>query len=251
MMSENSDNKMRNCNFHLVKRWILLNFAAADLTMFKFKHFTIEQDLCAMKVGTDGVLLGAWANGGSRVLDVGAGTGLISLMMAQRYPKSTVVALDIDEGAVLQSRQNVANAGAEGRIRVLRQRVQEHQGCYDAVISNPPFFINSLNAPDSQRNMARHTDTLSYYELMKAASRLLDDNGELSVIVPTDYRQRMEDEATFVGFFLYRVCAVRTVEGKPARRYMLAFRKHPCKTVFETMTIGDEYYQQLTKDFYL
>ncbi len=219
--------------------------------MFKFKHFTIEQDLCAMKVGTDGVLLGAWANGGEHVLDVGTGTGVISLMIAQRYPQASVTALDIDEGAVLQSRHNVANAGVDSRVLVLHQRVQEHQGSYDAIISNPPFFINSLNAPDAQRSMARHADTLSYAELMKAASRMLNEDGEISVIVPFDYRKRMEDEAVFVGLFPSRLCAVRTVSGKPARRYMLAFRKHPCPFVCESMTIGDEYYQQLTKNFYL
>jgi len=219
--------------------------------MFKFRHFTIEQDLCAMKVGTDGVLLGAWAKGGTKVLDIGSGTGIITLMIAQRYPQALVTALDIDEGAVTQSRHNVANAGVQGRVKVLHQRVQEHQGTYDAIISNPPFFINSLGAPDAQRNIARHTDTLSYGELMKSAARMLTDGGELSVIVPADYRKRMEDEAVFVGFFPSRVCAVRTVEGKPARRYMLAFRRHPCTSVFESMTIGDEYYRRLTGDFYL
>lgn len=235
----------------MVRKNNLSIFAAESFTMFKFKHFTIEQDQCAMKVGTDGVLLGAWANGGTKVLDVGAGTGIISLMIAQRYPQALITALDIDEGAVLQSRQNVAHAGVGDRVKILFQSVQDHQGHYDAIVSNPPFFIDSLAAPDAQRNMARHTATLSYTALMKAVSRMLTDHGELSVIVPFDYRQRMEDEACFVGFFLSRKCAVKTVEGKPPRRYMLAFKRYPCQCVYETMTIGDEYYQQLTRDFYL
>jgi tRNA1Val (adenine37-N6)-methyltransferase len=219
--------------------------------MFRFKNFTVEQDLCAMKVGTDGVLLGAWARGGEQVLDVGTGTGLIALMMVQRYPEARVTALDIDEGAVRQATINVEQAEAKDRIRVVQQRVQEHEGQYDAIVSNPPFFIDSLNAPDVQRNTARHADTLTYAELMEAAWRLLKDDGELSVVVPFDYRQRMEDEATFRGFFPSRVCAVKTVERKPAKRYLLAFRKHPCQCVKETMTIGDEQYRQLTGDFYL
>ena len=86
---------------------------------------------------------------------------------------------------------------------------------------------------------------------MEAAWRLFRDDGELSIVVPFDYRQRMEDEATFRGFFPSRVCAVRTVAGRPARRYLLAFRKHPCERPFEAMTIGDDNYKQLTKDFYL
>jgi len=219
--------------------------------MFKFKHFTIEQDLCAMKVGTDGVLLGAWAHGGTKILDVGTGTGLIALMLAQRYPLSVITALDIDAGAVSQAQENIAHAGIESRVRVLQQPVQEHQGQYDAIVSNPPFFIDSLNAPDAQRNTARHADTLTYAALMKAAMRLLNDDGEFSVIVPFDYRQRMEDEATFVGFFQSRVCAVHTIEGRPARRFLMSFRKHPSQREIESLTIGDHYYQALTKEFYL
>lgn len=219
--------------------------------MFQFKQFTIEQELCAMKVGTDGVLLGAWAKGGPRILDIGTGTGIIALMMAQRYPEAQVTAIDIDEGAVRQAEQNVSQSPFLGRISVLQQAVQEHLGEYESIVSNPPFFIDSLQAPDEQRNMARHTATLSYAELMKAAYRLLADNGEFSVVIPFDYRRRMEDEAVFVGFFPSRVCGVKTTERKPAKRYLLAFRKHPCPCQKEQLTIGSEDYQALTSAFYL
>ena len=219
--------------------------------MFQFKRFTICQDLCAMKVGTDGVLLGAWANGGKRILDAGTGTGIIALMMAQRYPNAVVTAIDIDEGAVKQAQQNVAQSPFAQQITVLHNTLQEHQGEYDAIISNPPFFIDSLAAPDEQRNVARHTQTLTYTELMQAAWRLLSDEGELSVVVPFDYRKRMEDEAIFVGFFPSKVCAVKTTERKPAKRYLLSFKKHPCRCEQEQLTIGSERYQELTKEFYL
>jgi tRNA1Val (adenine37-N6)-methyltransferase len=219
--------------------------------MFQFKQFTIEQELCAMKVGTDGVLLGAWAKGGPRILDIGTGTGIIALMMAQRYPEAQVTAIDIDEGAVRQAEQNVSQSPFLGRISVLQQAVQEHLGEYESIVSNPPFFIDSLQAPDEQRNMARHTATLSYAELMKATYRLLADDGEFSVVVPFDYRRRMEDEAVFVGFFPSRVCGVKTTERKPAKRYLLAFRKHPCPCQKEQLTIGSEDYQALTSAFYL
>lgn len=219
--------------------------------MFQFKQFTIQQELCAMKVGTDGVLLGAWAKGGQRILDAGTGTGVIALMMAQRYPEAQITAIDIDEGAVRQSQQNVAVSPFAAQVTVLRETLQEHQGAYDAIVSNPPFFIDSLAAPDEQRNMARHTQTLTYAELMQAAYRLLSGDGELSVVVPFDYRQRMEDEAIFVGFFPSRVCAAKTTERKPAKRYLLAFRKHPCPCEKEELTIGSEAYRQLTQDFYL
>jgi tRNA1Val (adenine37-N6)-methyltransferase len=221
--------------------------------MFQFKRFKIEQDLCAMKVGTDGVLLGAWARGGDRMLDVGCGTGVIALMLAQRYPQGRVTALDIDKGAVRQTEQNVAQSPFADRVEVIQGAVQTFgsKDCYDAIVSNPPFFVDSLNAPDPQRNIARHAETLTYSQLMQAAWRLLKDDGELSVVVPFDYRRRMEDEAIFVGLFPSRVCAVRTAAHKAPKRFLLAFRKHPCNCEKTEMTIGDETYNLLTQDFYL
>lgn len=223
--------------------------------MFQFKQFTIQQEQCAMKVGTDGVLLGAWARGGQRMLDVGTGSGVIALMLAQRYQNAQVTAIDIDEGAVRQACQNADASPFGERVEVVLSSLQNFASSqsvsFDAIVSNPPFFIDSLQAPDQQRNMARHTATLTYTELMNACSRLLSDAGELSVVVPFDYRKRMEDEAVFVGLFPSRVCAVKTTECKPAKRYLLAFRKHPCPCQQETITIGDERYLSLTKDFYL
>lgn len=208
-----------------------------------------------MKVGTDGVLMGAWAEGGPRILDVGTGTGIMALMMAQRFPESRVTGIDIDEGAVRQAQENVVASPFVGRVTVEHASVQAfaltHEGCYDVVVSNPPFFIDALHAPDQQRNIARHTTTMSYGDLMEAACRLLADDGELSVIVPSDYRQRMEDEATFVGLFPHRVCAVRTKADIPPKRFLLSFVKHPIELEKTEMTIGDEHYQELTCDFYL
>ena len=219
--------------------------------MFRFRQFTIEQELCAMKVGTDGVLLGAWSQGGSRILDIGTGTGVVALMMAQRFPAAHVTAIDIDDGAVRQAAANVAQSPFDLRIKVTQASLQEHKGLYEAIVCNPPFFIDSMQAPDRQRNMARHATTLTYAELMQHAWRLLSDDGELSVVVPFDYRKRMEDEATFVGFFPSRVCAVSTSERKPAKRYLLAFRKHPCLCEQQHLTIGSDAYRALTGDFYL
>ncbi len=219
--------------------------------MFRFKQFTVRQDQCAMKVGMDGVILGAWAKGGQRILDVGTGTGLIALMMAQRYEDAVVTGIDIDEGAVTQARENITASPFKDRIQILHEAVQQHKGVYDAIVSNPPYFVDSLKAPDHQRNTARHADNLSYAELMQAAYRLLSDGGELSVVVPFDYKKRMEDEATFVGFFPYRVLGVRTVSGKPAKRYLLSFVKHPVEKDFQVITLDDQDYKALTQDFYL
>ena len=219
--------------------------------MFRFKRFTVRQDLCAMKVGMDGVMLGSWAQGGKRILDIGTGTGLLALMMAQRYPNADVVAIDIDEGAIEQARINVANSSFSSRITIKKESVQQHEGVYDAIVCNPPYFSDSLKAPDQQRNIARHTDTLTYAELMQAAYRMLSDEGEFSVVVPFDYKQKMEDEATFVGFFPHHILGIRTVEKKPSKRYLLSFIKHPIEKDFNIITVGDDEYQKMTENFYL
>lgn len=228
--------------------------------MFQFKQFTIHQDFCAMKVGTDAVLLGAWANGGDQILDIGTGTGVIALMMAQRFPDAQIMAIDIDEGAVRQAQTNVDASPFANRIRVMHSSLQNYSPFtnhpsqstkFTSIVSNPPFFVDALKAPDHQRSVARHADTLSYAQLMQSASRLLVDDGELSVIIPFDYCRRMEEEATFAGFFPSRVCAVYTTEKKPPRRYLLAFRKQPVFLQKEELIIGSDSYRQLTQDFYL
>ena len=234
--------------------------------MFQFRQFTIEQQHCAMKVGTDGVLLGAWAQGGERVLDIGTGTGVIALMMAQRYAEAHVVAVDIDEAAVRQARQNADASPFGDRVEVVLSSIQDYAtSCslsfgegqgevpshFDSIVCNPPFFVDSLKAPDQQRSLARHADTLPFAELMRAAYRLLSDDGELSLVIPFDYRRRLDGEAFLCGFFPSRVCAVRTKSTKPVRRYLLAYRKRPCPCHHDELTIGDARYQQLTRDFYL
>ena len=234
--------------------------------MFQFQRFTIHQDQCAMKVGTDGVLLGAWAQGGERVLDIGTGTGVIALMMAQRYAEAHVVAVDIDEAAVRQARQNADASPFGDRVEVVLSSIQDYAtSCslsfgegrgevpahFDSIVCNPPFFVDSLKAPDQQRSLARHADTLPFAELMRSAYRLLSDDGELSLVIPFDYRRCLDDEAFLCGFFPSRVCAVRTKSTKPVRRYLLAYRKRPCPCHHDELTIGDARYQQLTRDFYL
>lgn len=224
---------------------------------FQFRQFTVCQDRCGMKVGTDGTLLGAWARGGKTILDIGTGTGLIALMMAQRFPSADITAIDIDDAAVAQALGNVARSPFRN-IRVAEADVRTFQGrCFEAVVSNPPFFVDSLTSPDHRRTVARHAASLTYRDLMEAACQLLADDGELSVVVPSETRTLMEQEAVMAGFFKVRQCAVRTTPRKPPRRYLLAFRRHPAplelsEAVIETSPgHRSPWYQQLTKDFYL
>lgn len=229
---------------------------------FHFKRFMVRQERCAMKVGTDGTLLGAWARGGLTVLDIGTGTGLIALMMAQRFPQSQVTAVDIDADAVEQARENVAASPFADRITVLHADIRDTGGqspCakYESIVVNPPYFNDSLTCPDDQRTTARHTSTLSYRDLMAAAAELLADDGELSVVIPFDCKARLESEAALAGLSKCRECSVRTTPRKAPRRYLLAFRKHPAtlettEGVLETAPgQRSEWYQELTREFYL
>ena len=230
---------------------------------FQFKQFTVRQQHCAMKVGTDGTLLGAWAQasaGPCRVLDVGTGTGLIALMMAQRYPEAQVTAIDIDEKAVFQARENVMASPFADRIMVYEADVQAFDDAekFDSIVCNPPFFEDSLVCPDPQRTEARHTVSLGYRQLMEAAFRLLKDDGLFSVIIPADCRSRLESEAHLRGFFISRLCSVQTIPSKAPKRYMIEFLKYPVNEIDtkngileSSPQVRSEWYRKLTQEFYI
>lgn len=230
---------------------------------FQFKQFTIHQQHCAMKVGTDGTLLGSWASapaGACRILDVGTGTGLIALMMAQRFPEARVTGIDIDTDAVGQASENALESPFKERIMIREgdvTRMEDADG-FDAIVCNPPFFDRSLTCPDQQRTEARHTVSLTYRQLMESAFRLLKDDGRLSAIIPSDCRSRLESEAHLVGFFISRICSIQTTPKKTPKRYMIEFRKQPVKEIDTECGIIEllpqersPWYQQLINDFYI
>ena len=244
---------------------------------FTFKQFEIQQDRCAMKVGTDGVLVGAWAEGGQRILDIGSGTGLISLMMAQRFPEAQVWGIDIDPDACMQARENVAASPFADRVGIaccaLQDLSEEHLvrgseellemkegegNLFDAIVSNPPFFVNGLKNPDSKRAMARHSDSLPFPVLMKGVRRWLSDEGVFSAIVPADVLESFVSEAYCSGLSLVRQCGVKTVERKQPKRYLVAFSKRRAGMMdkcTEIMTDSEgnrsEWYAKITEEFYL
>lgn len=227
---------------------------------FKFKHFEIHQDRCAMKVGTDGVLLGAWALGGKRILDIGSGTGLISLMMAQRYPEAQVVGIDLDAEACAEARENVAASPFADRVNIVDCRLQDYESVekFDAIVSNPPFFLNSLKNPDSKRSMARHADSLPFRELFRGVKLLLSDDGVFSAIVPVEVLEAFASEGYMHGFYLLRQCGIKTVERKQPKRYLLTFAKHRCmemddmvETMMDSEGNRSEWYAKITEEFYV
>lgn len=226
---------------------------------FTFKRFTVSHAKCAMKVGTDGVLLGAWARGGRRILDVGTGSGLVALMMAQRFAEAEVTAIDIEPGACLQARENVAASPFAGRISVVEAALQSFQGGgYDAIVCNPPFYAGTLASKTAARTMARSAETLPFADLFRHAARLLADDGVFSVVIPAAFRREFDAEAAFSGLHPLRVCNVKTVPHKAASRCLLAYCKRPADAVEEAeeclnnadMT-RSEWYSRLTGEFYL
>lgn len=228
---------------------------------FRFKQFTIYQDQCAMKVGTDGTLLGAWVDVSmsGNVLDIGTGTGLVSLMIAQRAPQASVCAIDIDADAVRQAQSNVGMSQWEGRISVINSSLQNFtMGKYDTIVSNPPFFVDSLTCPDPKRSLARHAQNLTYQELIYGVMRLLTNDGSFSVIVPFDCFDALNNSAILAGLFLVRKCAVKSTPAKSVRRYLITYRRSPveladcqCVCIEDGQHGQSEWYKKLTEDFYL
>ncbi|MBO4268314.1 MAG: methyltransferase [Bacteroidaceae bacterium] len=200
---------------------------------FEFKRFRIEQDRCSMKVGTDGVLLGAWfpMEPGMSVLDIGTGTGLIALMAAQRGAES-VVAVEIDPDAAGQAAENAYSSEWSGTIKVINADIAVFTAGsgFDRIVCNPPYFRNSLRSPDTGRNTARHNDSLSYETLARSSVRLLAPDGLLCVVLPYDAVDMFTKCAVMEGFYLCRRTDVVTVTGRPPKRALLAFGKK-CRTL--------------------
>ena len=228
---------------------------------FSFKQFTIHHDRCAMKVGTDGVLLGAWTNleNANRILDVGTGTGLIALMLAQRTIDAGITAIDIDVDAVGQAQENVQASPWEDRVDVVLQDVCTYvpDGLFDIIVSNPPYFVNSLKCPDGQRTTARHADSLDANRLIGKVTELLTPEGCFSLILPADQTDELLRIAEEYGLYPSRLTRVITRPGLPPKRVLVEFRKTPqsCEEAELVVELDRHVYSEdyiaLTKDFYL
>lgn len=230
--------------------------------MFRFKQFEIRDELSAMKIGTDGVLLGAWVDisNDSTILDIGTGTGLVALMCAQRNKEATIEGIDIVEDAVMEARQNVTSSPWDKRITIVNSDIRTYapDTRYDHIVSNPPFFLSSLHSPDAARTTARHTTTLTYGDLVTAAERLLRPEGRLSVVLPTDCAMQFRYTA-FERLWLRHITDVTTREGEAPKRTLMEFQltSYPLMPRHDTLTIHHadgsytEQYRRLTEEFYL
>lgn len=228
---------------------------------FEFKQFRIEQHKSAMKVGTDGVLLGAWApvNEDRRILDIGTGTGLIALMLAQRSD-AIIDAVEIDEQASEEARFNFEQSPWSDRLKVYNSDFQVFANLpcepYDLIISNPPFFINSLKTKDEALSVARHNDLLSFDQLIIGAGKLLSNTGRLCIIIPFTSSVDFRESARLAGFYLRQQTQVIPKLGRSPKRILLEFTIEPGYPAENELVILDENgnsteaYKTLTSPYY-
>lgn len=228
---------------------------------FEFKQFRIEQQKAAMKVGTDGVLLGSWipVGGSCQILDVGTGTGLIALMMAQRSV-GLIDAVEIDHQAYEEAKCNFEKSPWNSRLSAYCADFipfsESPQRSYDLIVSNPPFFINSLKTCDAASAIARHNDCLTFAQLIAGARNLLNEQGRLGVIIPFESGVDFRETARLHGFYLKQLTTVIPKIGKIPKRLLLEFSLKPCYPIEDELTIlnkeggyTDEY-KVLTAPFY-
>ncbi|MDR1723622.1 MAG: methyltransferase [Tannerella sp.] len=228
---------------------------------FQFKKFTIRQDRCAMKAGTDGVLLGAWASapGDCRILDVGAGTGLVALMLAQRFEQAVIDAIEIDEDAYYQSIDNIAQSPFKNNINVVKGDFLKYFTAtkYDLIVSNPPYFDRALKSPDKKRTAARHNDLLPLKSLIEQTMLMLTEEGRIALILPTQLSDNMDFIIASHGLFVTRYTKVIPVEGARPKRFLIEIstKSMPLRQTELTLMTKDRrmtpQYAELTGDFYL
>ena len=233
-----------------------------EKNFFRFKQFVVHDDRATHKIGTDAVLLGAWVNatGVHTALDIGTGSGVIALMLAQRTPSlAKIDAVDVEQTNFLQASQNIARSPWPQKITAHPVAIQEFfpQQKYDLLISNPPYFVNSLLPPKVERSKARHTTSLSHYDLLKAAERLLIPSGRFGVILPAAEGDQFQVMAKKFRLYCSRRLAFFSRMQKPQERWLLEFTFTPADPFTETLVLyhegnkwSDEY-KTLTDDFYL
>jgi tRNA1Val (adenine37-N6)-methyltransferase len=231
---------------------------------FEFKKFKIKQDRCAMRVSTDAVLLGAWVspNGSKRILDIGTGSGVIAMMLAQKS-KAEITAIDIDKESTEQAKSNVDESIFKDQIRVVHSSFQDmaknDQTKFNLIVTNPPYFIDSLKNPNDIKASARHTHSLSFEDLIAGVKKMLDEKGKLCLILPTKEAQLFRELAESKGLYLSKLLRIRTRREKDSeKRHLMQFEFKESEFSESTLVIEadshrnytDEY-KELTKDYYI
>jgi tRNA1Val (adenine37-N6)-methyltransferase len=235
------------------------------MSIFQFKQFAVNQDQCAMKIGTDGVLLGAWAPIDTRpnsILDIGTGTGIIALMLAQRCDAQQIDALEIDENAYENAVDNFESCPWSDRLFCfhagLDEFVEEPEDEYDLIVSNPPFYVEDYRSDNAQRDLARFQEAMPFEDLVEAAALLLSENGVFAVIIPFKEEEIFLALAKEYELFPIKITRVKGTHETQIVRSLLAFRRYELAVLTADELVIEinrhEYtddYIALTKDFYL
>lgn len=229
---------------------------------FRFKQFTINQDKCAMKVGTDSILLGAWANIKNRknILDIGTGTGILSLMAAQRCD-AKIIGIEIDKYAVLQAKENINNSPWKNKINIIHTSLQDFNPPvekFDMIISNPPFFQDSLKSPEKSRTHARHNETLKPGEIINFTLKHLSEKGLLAIIWPVEQGNKFIHMASEKNLFCQRITYVKPNPSKLPHRSVMELGLNNTNLLTNEIIIENgtrhhytKEYKKLTEDYYL
>jgi len=232
---------------------------------FQFKQFTVEQDQCAMKIGTDGVVLGAWVlpeYEPRNILDIGTGTGVISLMLAQRFGSSEIEAIEIDEKAYEQATTNFENSPWGDRLFVYHASFQEYfqeveDEKYDLIISNPPYYSPTQKSGNTSRDIARFEDALPFEHLLHGASKLLEDDGVFALIIPHEKEEQLIEIAEQMHLLPQKITRVKGNANSPVKRSLIQFQFNVVDRVIDELILEKERhlyttaYTELVKDFYL
>ena len=237
--------------------------AKTTVKPFHFKSFSIEQDRCSMKVGTDGILLGAWADveGAQRILDIGTGTGLIAIMLAQRAEEAMIDAVEIEEEACRQASENMAKAPWPARLQSIHIAIQDYarSGCepYDLIVSNPPFFSGGTFSANQDKTEVRHTVKLPHGDLLSAVRNLLTPDGKFCVVLPLIEGLRFRELARSYNLYCTKITEVYSRADKQLERLLMQFEKQEISLRKDQLILEGKNgrrsggFAELTKDFYL
>ncbi len=232
--------------------------------IFKFKQFSVDQSGCAMKINTDGVLLGAFAEAEhpKTILDIGTGTGVIAMMLAQRFPDADINAVEIDNAAAETAGRNFENSSFKNRLTVAQESFQQYfekhqEKKYDLIVSNPPFYINSLESPGERINVAKHADEALFAELIGGMAKHFTTNGSCWLILPVQTAVLVKTLCGQCGLHLQRQINIHSFAGDAPHREVLAFGSYRTENIPEEFIIYDEpkkyteAYKNKLKDFFI
>jgi len=233
-----------------------------DKSTFHFKQFSVRHADSTMKVGTDGVLIGAWSGQGispGKILDIGTGSGLIALMQAQRFPQAQVTGIEVHPAAATEALLNASQSPFAKRIEIIQQDFTQWQAnhLFDLIISNPPYFSSALHSNNQEKNLVRHQIGMTVSHLLEHAVQILSSEGKLSLILPTREMQAAFSHATVLGLHCCRVCEIRSKAGQEVIRIMAEWSPRYQEQITDQLIIYEEDgsythgYKMLTKDFYL